>query len=352
MSLRDILSRPVSQWMKGQGPDRDVALGSRIRLARNLRGLPFPAVADEHQAAEVVRQVREAVSQSPELRGMLFVPMESLSPLERQLLLERHLISPDHAREGGRKAVVLREDEAVSVMVNEEDHLRIQALMPGLQLAAAWELADKVDDALEQYLPYAFSEQRGYLTACPTNVGTGLRASLMLHLPALVSTGQINRIIQAVGRFGLVVRGLYGEGTQALGNIFQFSNQVTLGHTESDIIQHLINVTRQVIDQEREARQMLLRRDKMALEDRVARAYGTLAHARVVSSQEALQMLSDVRLGIDLGILDGLKPEILQELLVAIRPAHLQMRTGRELSPAERDVLRAALIRERIAVRS
>jgi len=237
-------------------------------------------------------------------------------------------------------------------MVNEEDHLRIQALMPGLQLAAAWELADKVDDALEQYLPYAFSEQRGYLTACPTNVGTGLRASLMLHLPALVSTGQINRIIQAVGRFGLVVRGLYGEGTQALGNIFQFSNQVTLGHTESDIIQHLINVTRQVIDQEREARQMLLRRDKMALEDRVARAYGTLAHARVVSSQEALQLLSDVRLGIDLGILDGLKPEILQELLVAIRPAHLQMRTGRELSPAERDVLRAALIRERIAVRS
>lgn len=349
MSLQELLNRPVSQWMNGQGPDRDVALGSRIRLARNLKGLPFPSVADQRQAHDVLRQVREAVTQSPKLRGMLFVAMDSLSPLERHLLMERHLISPAHAREGGHKAVVLRNDEVVSVMVNEEDHLRIQVLLPGLQLSAAWELADQVDDALEQYLPYAFLAERGYLTACPTNVGTGLRASLMVHLPALASTGQVSRIIQAVGRLGLVVRGLYGEGTQALGNIFQFSNQVTLGHSEADIVQHLINVTRQVIDQEREARQMLLRRDKLALEDRVARAYGTLAHARVVSSQEALQLLSDVRLGIDLGLLDGLKPEILQELLVAIRPAHLQRRTGRELSPAERDVLRAALIRERIA---
>lgn len=349
MSLQDILNRPVSEWMKGVGPDKDVALGSRIRLARNLTGIPFPAVADERQAAEVVRQVREAVARSPELRGMHFVEMESLSSLERHLLMERHLISPPHARGGRRKAVVLRDDEVVSVMVNEEDHVRIQVLMPGLQLMPAWRLADKVDDALEQRLPYAFLEERGYLTACPTNVGTGLRASLMVHLPALVSSGQVGRIVQAVGRFGLVVRGLYGEGTQALGNIFQFSNQVTLGHSETDIVHHLINVTRQVIDQEREARQMLLRRNKTALEDRVARAYGTLAHARLLSSQEALQLLSDVRLGIDLGLIDGLKPEILQELLVAIRPAHLQKRTGRELSPAERDVLRAALIRERIA---
>lgn len=348
MSLKDIMNRPVSEWMRGVGPDRDVALGSRIRLARNLSGIPFPGVANDEQSAEVVRQVRTAVEQSPKLRHLNFVEMGSLTPLERHLLVERHLVSPRHVRDVRHKAVVLRDDEVVSVMVNEEDHVRIQVLMPGLQLGAAWELADAVDDAFEKHLPYAFHEERGFLTACPTNVGTGLRASLMVHLPALVSTEQINRIIAAVGKFGLVVRGLYGEGTQALGNIFQFSNQVTLGHAETDIVQHLISVTRQVIDQEREARQTLLKRGKTLLEDRVARAYGTLAHARVLSSQEALQHLSDVRLGIDLGLIDGLKPEILQELLVAIRPAHLQKRTGRELGPAERDVLRATLIRERI----
>ena len=334
--------------MKGTGPDRDVALGSRIRLARNLAGMPFPGVAGERHATEVVRQVRTAVEQAAELNHLHFDAMDALSPLERHLLVEDHLISPPHAREGQHKAVVLRDDEVVSVMVNEEDHVRIQVLMPGLQLSAAWELANEIDDAFEKYLPYTFSEERGFLTACPTNVGTGLRASLMVHLPALVTTGQVGDIIQAVGKFGLVVRGLYGEGTQALGNIFQFSNQVTLGHSETDIVQHLINVTRQVTDQEAEARQTLLRRNKTLLEDRVARAYGTLAHARVLSSHEALQLLSDVRLGIDLGLIDGLKPEILQELLVAIRPAHLQKRTRRESSPAERDVLRATLIRERI----
>jgi len=352
VSLQDIVNRPVSQWMRGVGPDRDVALGSRIRLARNLTRIPFPGVAGDEQAAEVVRRVRAAVEQSPELRHLNFVEISSLSPLDRHLLVERHLISPRHAQDVKHKAVVLRDDEVVSVMVNEEDHVRIQVLMPGLQLIAAWELADKVDDAFEQHLPYAFHEERGYLTACPTNVGTGLRASVMVHLPALVSTDQINRIIGAVGKFGLTVRGLYGEGTQALGNIFQFSNQVTLGHAEMDIIQHLINVTRQVIDQEREARQTMLKRSKTLLEDRVNRAYGILAYARVLSSQEALQHLSDVRLGIDLGLIDGLKPEILQELLVAIRPAHLQKRVGRELTPAERDVLRATLIRERIAAAS
>lgn len=348
MSVQDILSRPVSAWMKGIGPDRDIALGSRIRLARNLAGIPFPGVANDEQYASVVRQVREAVAQSPELQRLSFVTMESLSPLERHLLVERHLISPRHTQDVRHKAVVLRDDEVISVMVNEEDHLRIQVLMPGLQLGAAWDLANTVDDAFEKHLPYAFTEQRGFLTACPTNVGTGLRASLMVHLPALVRTEQINRIIAAVGKFGLVVRGLYGEGTKALGNIFQFSNQVTLGHPEMDIVQHLINVTRQVIDQEREARQTLLKRGKTLLEDRVSRAYGTLAHARVLSSHEALELLSDVRLGIDLGLIDGLKPEILQELLVAIRPAHLQKRTGRELAPTERDVLRATLVRERI----
>lgn len=348
MSLRQIINRSVSAWMKGSGPEQDVALGSRVRLARNLSGIPFPAIAKPADLASVVADVKNAVGTSPALRNLDFVDMNRLTPLERQLLVERHLVSPRHVSEAEHRAVALRDDEAVSVMINEEDHVRIQVLMPGLQLPEAWRLADEIDDAFDQHLHYAFEEKRGYLTACPTNVGTGLRASLMVHLPALAMTNQMHRIVAAVGKFGLVVRGLYGEGTQASGNIFQFSNQVTLGHPEMEIIQHLINVTRQVIDQEREARQTLLKRSKTRLEDRVARAYGTLAHARVLSSEEALQLLSDVRLGIDMGLITGVQPQILQELLVLIRPAHLQKRTGRDLTPEERDELRATLVRERI----
>src|SRR5690625_4427780 len=348
MSLRDIINRPISAWMKGSGPERDVVLGSRIRLARNVAHIPFPAVASQEQLASVRAEIEDAMGRAPGLARLECVPMETLSPLERQLLVERHLISPRHAEEIRQRAVALRDDEAVSVMVNEEDHVRIQVLMPGLQLPEALELADEIDNALDERVSYAFEERRGFLTACPTNVGTGLRASAMVHLPALATTNQMHRIVAAVGKFGLVVRGLYGEGTEASGNIFQFSNQVTLGHPESEIVQHLINVTRQVIDQEREARQTLLRRSKVRLEDRVMRAYGTLAHARVLSSAEALQLLSDVRLGIDTGLIDGLPPQILQELLVMIRPAHLQKRTGQDLGPDARDELRATLVRERL----
>lgn len=350
MSVQNIIKRPLSSWMKGTGPDRDVAIGSRVRLARNVEGIPFPDTATADQLQQVKKAVRDAVGRADGLQQLDFVPMSDLTPLERQLLGERHLVSPRHTRDVEHKAVVLREDEVVSIMVNEEDHVRIQVLMPGMQLPEAWQVADGIDDAFEAHLAYAFAEKRGYLTSCPTNVGTGLRASLMLHLPALSMTKQINRIIAAVGKFGLVVRGLYGEGTKALGNIFQFSNQVTLGHAESEIVQHLLNVTRQVIDQEREARQTLLKRNKTWLEDKVARAFGTLSHARVLSSHEALQLLSDVRLGIDLALIPGLKPEILQELIVLIRPAHLQNQTGRELGPAERDELRATLIRRRLVV--
>lgn len=344
------MNRPVSAWMKGSGPDRDVALGSRVRLARNIVGTPFPAVAGSAQLQEVLQKVQAATAKAPALQNLQMILLQSLAPLDRNLLVERHLISPRLATRPEHRAVALRQDEAVSVMINEEDHVRIQVLMPGLQLPEAWKLADEVDDAFEQHLEYAFEERRGYLTACPTNVGTGLRASIMVHLPALALTKQMHRIVSAVGKFGLVVRGLYGEGTQASGNIFQFSNQVTLGHPETEIVQHLINVTRQVIDQEREARRTLLRRSKIHLEDRVARAYGTLAHARVLSSEEALQLLSDVRLGIDAGLIEGLPPHILQELLVMIRPAHLQKRTGKDLGPEARDELRATLVRERIVI--
>ena len=254
VSLRDIISKTMSEWMKGTGPESDIVIGSRVRLARNLSGIPFPAVASDESLRRVVELVERATKQLESADRYEFVRLSEVPILERQLLIEKHLISPQHAEQVKHKAVVLRDDEAVSIMVNEEDHLRIQALFPGMQPHEAWALCSKVDDAYDAHLPYAFNEERGYLTACPTNVGTGMRASLMVHLPALAMTRQIPRVLQIVSQFGLAVRGLYGEGTEAQGNIFQFSNQVTLGRTEEEILQNLVDVTRQIIEQERQAR--------------------------------------------------------------------------------------------------
>lgn len=348
MSLRDIFSKTLSEWMKGTGPESDIVIGSRVRLARNISGVPFPAVASDENLREIVQQVEKATTELEDAEQYEFVRLSEVPVLERHLLIEKHLISPQQAEQVKHKAVVLRDDEAVSIMVNEEDHLRIQALFPGMQPLEAWALCNKVDDSYDSHLSYAFSGDRGYLSACPTNVGTGMRASLMVHLPALAMTNQIPRVLQVVSQFGLAVRGLYGEGTEAQGNIFQFSNQVTLGRTEEEIIHHLSDVTRQIIDQERQAREYVLNRSRDRLEDRVWRSFGTLSHARSMASQEAMQLLSDVRLGIDLELVKGLEGRILQELLVMIRPAHLQRTMGRELSAPERDTYRASLIRERL----
>ncbi|MGE5559607.1 MAG: protein arginine kinase [Chloroflexota bacterium] len=342
--------RALSKWMEGTGPASDVVISSRVRLARNLVGIPFPAVADEEASRKVANLVAGAVTRmnqdSPQ--PFSFVSLAELPVRARQVLVEKHLISPEHAGEGAGRAVVIREDEAVSIMVNEEDHLRIQCLVPGLQLDEAWALANRIDDQLEADLDYAFAERTGYLTACPTNAGTGMRASVMVHLPALVLTNQAGNVLSAVGKVGLLVRGLYGEGSEAIGNIFQISNQITLGTTEEETIENLRNVVQQVIDSERQARDSLLREMREQLEDRVCRAFGTLTNARIISSQEAMQLLSDVRLGVDLSILTGIAPSVLNELLVATRPWFLQQQAGKELSPFERDLRRAALIRGRL----
>lgn len=342
--------RALSKWMEGTGPSNDVVISSRVRLARNVVGYPFPAAADEAAARKVADLVAAAVQRinedSPQSFG--FIRLPELSPLQRQVLVEKHLISPEQAGEGAGRAVVVREDEAVSIMVNEEDHLRIQCLVPGLQLDEAWALANRIDDQLEASLDYAFNERSGYLTACPTNAGTGMRASVMVHLPALVMTNQAGNVLSAVSKVGLLVRGLYGEGSEAIGNIFQISNQITLGTTEEEIIENLRNVVQQVIDSERHARDGLLREMREQLEDRVCRAWGTLTNARIMTSQEAMQLLSDVRLGIDKSIIKGVPTQVLNELLVATRPGFLQYQAGRELSPFERDVRRAALVRARL----
>jgi protein arginine kinase len=347
MSLKDIIGRALSNWMKGTGPEFDIALSSRVRLARNLEHLPFPAVADESQLKQVLTSTQKALPIEC-MKNAEFIRLSEISPLERQLLVEKHLISPKHAQNVKHKAAIVREDEAVSVMVNEEDHLRIQAIFPGLQPLEAWSLAGKVDDGFAEKLEFAGSERLGFLTACPTNVGTGMRASIMLHLPALSMTEQMKRVVGVVGQFGLTVRGIYGEGTDILGNIYQMSNQVTLGQSEVEIVEHLTRVAKQIIDQERAAREHILQQSRIRLTDRIFRSYGTLAYARSISTQEAMQLISDVRLGIDMGLVTDLEPRILQELLVIIRPAHLQKLMGRELNVEERDEHRAMLIRERM----
>ncbi|SDF84511.1 protein arginine kinase [Sporolituus thermophilus] len=351
MALENILDQPLNPWMAGGGPDGDIVLSSRIRLARNFEAVPFPNRAKGGQLAAIVDQLRKSVNDLTNLDGhrYLFIEMEKLSPLERYVLVEKHIISPNLAQEAENRALIVRDDAAVSIMINEEDHLRIQCLAPGLNLNDALKWANKVDDAIEGRHDIAFSEQMGYLTACPTNLGTGLRASVMVHLPALVLSGQINRLVTAATQLGLAVRGIYGEGSEAVGNIFQISNQLTLGHGEQEIVENLYSVARQVVDHERSARQALLAESRDVLADRVWRAYGVLRYARSLSGQEALSMLSEVRLGIDLKIIDEVPPVIFNELLVTTRPNFLQKLAGRaELGPAERDRLRAQIIRQRL----
>ncbi|MDN5293473.1 MAG: protein arginine kinase [Eubacteriales bacterium] len=350
MAVRDVIFGASSRWLF-EGPENDVVISSRVRLARNLEDIPFPHLMNEDQASRVLHGVRLAATTPEvyrELGPMEFVMLEELSPLERQILVEKHLVSPQFVQEPRYRAVVVSEDEAVSIMVNEEDHLRIQVILPGLQLEEAYRLAEKTDDLLEGTLNFAFDERRGYLTACPTNVGTGLRASVMVHLPALVLTNQIGNVINAVTKLGMAVRGFYGEGTEALGNLFQISNQVTLGPSEEEIISNLLGVTRQIIAQERSTREYLYRENRQAVEDRVWRSYGLLKHARIITSEETMRLLSDVRLGVALGVVPGLTQRQINELMVITRPAFLQKVHGGEMNPYERDLLRAQVIREKL----
>ncbi len=352
MGWNELVSRAESRWMEGTGPHADVVLSSRIRLARNLDDLPFPQRMSEPDTERLL-QAAEAGVREINLVGfpsrVELYRLADTTPLDRQILVEKHLISPQQSKEVMAKAVAISEDEAISIMVNEEDHLRIQVLASGLQLQEAWRVASQVDDALEQRLQFAFDEQLGYLTACPTNVGTGLRASVMMHLPALVLTQQAGRLFHNLSQLGLVVRGLYGEGTEAAGQIFQISNQTSLGKAEEEIIANLEAIARTVIDTEEQARRHLYGEMRLQIEDRVSRAYGILTTARMISSEEAMRLLSDVRLGVALGVVPKIDYRILNELLVAMQPACLQRQAGRELNPLERDVRRAALIRARLA---
>lgn len=351
MGKKSFFNEALSEWMKGSGPESDIVISSRIRLARNLESLPFPVLATNQHSKETLNRVKSLLDSEDlnEISSFELIMMDDLNELSRKVLVEKHLISPSLANESKNGAVILSENESVSIMVNEEDHLRIQILHPGFQVKEAWDLCNQIDDIFEGQLDYAYDEKRGYLTSCPTNVGTGMRASVMMHLPALVLTQQISRIFSAISQLGLVVRGLYGEGSEATGNLFQISNQITLGQSEEDIIDNLYSVVRQIVEHERAAREKLLLESKIRILDRVNRSYGILAHALIIDSKEAAQRLSDVRLGVDLGLLKQTNAQALNELLVMTQPGYLQQYAGEPLSPDERDLRRAELIRSRLA---
>jgi protein arginine kinase len=274
--------------------------------------------------------------------------MDNLGALDKQILVERHLISREHAAKSSGSGLVLNREETFCVMINEEDHLRMQALRPGLQLRQAWSAIDQFDSALEKKLDYAFSNELGYLTACPTNLGTGIRVSAMLHLPGLVLAEQINPIIQSVNKLGLAVRGLYGEGTEALGNVFQVSNQMTLGETETTIVERLDKVLLQIIEHEENARQTLLEKKTKTVFNHIGRAYGILANAHSISSKETMNLLSLMRLGVDLELFPGTDRSLVDELFIITQPAHLQKQFSDKLSAEERDLLRSDMVRERL----
>ncbi len=335
-------------WVKNGGDSDDVVFSSRIRLARNLKGYPFPTYAHEQQLQEINQRVLQA-AQSPSALGP-FVPLniENMTSNDRMVLVEKHLCSPQFVENPHLRMLIVNQDQTVSIMVNEEDHLRIQTLVPGLALDQALRLDSQVDDFLEESLEFSFDESWGYLTACPTNVGTGIRASVMLHLPGLTLVDQVKRVLAALTHIGINVRGFYGEGTEAYGDIYQISNQVTLGQSEEELTNSLNNVCRKVIEQERSVREALLKESRTQLEDRVCRSFGLLSQARLVSSEEALKLLSDVKLGIELGIITEADRNRVKELMFITRSSILQKLIGKDVAPAERDYYRAALIRQKL----
>ncbi|MED4954187.1 protein arginine kinase [Paenibacillus macerans] len=350
MSKLRFTEQPLSEWMRREGKQSDIVISSRVRIARNLQHQPFPMLATNQQSEEVLKQLQTVLSDERlKSYGKLHpVLLADLEELDKRVLVEKHLISPNLANESRNGAVFISEDESLSIMVNEEDHLRIQCLYPGFQVQEAWEKATAIDDIFEAHVDYAFDDRRGYLTSCPTNVGTGLRASVMMHLPALVLTQQISRILSAVSQVGLTVRGIYGEGSEATGNLFQISNQITLGQSEAEIIENLYGVVLQIIQHEKTAREKLIGESRLRMVDRVMRSYGILSHAAIIDSKEAAQRLSDVRLGVDLGLIDSVPTEVLNELNVLTQPGFLQKKFSGSMSPGERDMYRAKLIRERM----
>jgi len=347
MKLDDLVTRK-SEWIKGEGPDSNIVMSTRVRVARNLSGHPFFGRASDAQKEETLEMVSGAAKKSSMLKESLFLRMRDVSPLDRQFLVERHLMSPEHMQDVEYKGIEIEDKEIASAMINEEDHVRLQVIQSGFNVMEAWRIVDEIDTDLGRNLKFDYSNKFGYLTSCPTNTGTGLRASVMLHLGALVMTDQMDKVYEAISKLGLTIRGFYGEGTEAYGDFFQISNQVALGRSEMDILDNLERIARKIISREQATREILISKNREAMNDRIYRSYGTLKSARIITSSETIKLLSSVRLGVDLGLVSDIDIAGVNEVLLLSQPAHLQKIYKKELSPMERDVKRADLVREKL----
>ncbi|MBU6326028.1 MAG: protein arginine kinase [Verrucomicrobia bacterium] len=347
MRFSTLIKHPAD-WMVGGDVDTAVVLTSRIRLARNVRLLPFPGWATKDQRRQTMALIQPVVQMMRPMKDAFCQTLSGLTSVQKQVLVERHLISREHAARNEGSAAVIERRQSLSIMINEEDHLRMQSIRPGLNLRVAFDALNDLDDELQESLTFAFDRKLGYLTTCPTNLGTGLRASAMLHLPALVLSEQINQVLNAIGRMGLAVRGLYGEGTESLGNLYQISNQSTLGESEHQIIERLERVIDKVAAHETNARLKLLEDDRLMLHDKIGRSYGILRHAWLIDSKEALNHLSLIRLGANLGFFPHETVRLCDNLLMEIQPAHLQLHSGKKLSPEQRDESRGQIIRTQL----
>jgi protein arginine kinase len=339
-------AEPVGRWLSVAGPDGDVVVSSRVRLARNLADVPFTTRAKPAEQTRVIETTRWALEQGGFLKDGGFVDDEQLTEEHGRFLLERHLVSPDFIENKVKRGLYVSKDETVSLMVNEEDHLRIQSLAAGLDFPSALGQALRLDEKLESQLGYAFSPQFGFLTACPTNVGTGMRASVLVHMPGLVLTKEIEKVLRGAAHIGLMVRGLHGEGSETRGNFFQISNQKTLGQSESEILETVTEICRQVLDYERKAREYLVENLRAEVEDKVFRSLAMLRSARILNSNEAINLLATVRFGVSVGIVNEIGLPEVSRLMLLVRPANLQVLLGESLNPPERDERRATFVRE------
>lgn len=343
--LKPLIQNTESPWTMGKGVDNDVVLCSRIRLARNFAQYPFPLKQTEESGQAVLADVSAFCKDRNDLQ---FYDLTHVSPLEKRALVEKHFISPEHSKEDNHhRGLAINADGSVSIMINEEDHLRVQCFAPGLDLDDLWKKADLLDDAIESYFDYAFDEKLGYLTCCPTNLGNGMRASVMMHLPGLSLTKRLG-ILDQLSNFGMTVRGLFGEGSQSVGDLYQISNQSAIGQSEKDILTNLKSVTQQIIKEERNARNFLKEQNGLQLSDRIWRAYGTLSNARYMSSREALELISLVRLGYHLGYFPELHAEQIDQLYLMAQPGYLQVLYGKDLEETGRDAYRAEVLRKTI----
>ncbi len=350
MSLHDYTDH-AGEWLRGTGPHSEIVISSRVRLARILAGFPFVARASRRQRHDVLAVCKERIVSDRLAPNILWVDLTQSTPLDRQLLVERHLISRQHAdaSDDEPRAVAVGADETFAIMVNEEDHLRMQVLRSGLQLSEAFDQINRIDDILEDHIDYAYTKRFGYLTACPTNVGTGLRVSVMLHLPALKMTGEIDKVRRAARDMHLAVRGLFGEGSEALGDLYQVSNQTTLGKCEQEVLADFQNtIVPQIIAYEQQARQALIRHREAQLDDKLWRAWAVLTHARVMGGEEVLALLSQLRLGVNLGRVNRTDIRTINELFLLTQSAHLQKISGCEMDGPTRRAARARLVRQRL----